>query len=67
MNSKAEQRPAMDEFENTLWIVLQKVDPDRAAGLQIQLDYLDGAADSGGSGWPYLEERLREMRKFYAQ
>ena len=57
----------MNDFEDVLWDALRTIDADSAAGLRMQLDYLDGLASNPESGWPYMEGRLYEFREFYAR
>jgi serine/threonine protein kinase len=67
LSIELQRRPSMNDFEDLLWNALQTIDADSAAGLRMQLDYLDGFASSSESGWSYMEDRLCEFRKFYAQ
>jgi serine/threonine protein kinase len=67
LSTEHQRRPSMSDFEETLWDALRTVDADSAAGLRMQLDYLEGLASNPESGWPYMEARLHELREFYAQ
>jgi serine/threonine protein kinase len=67
LSTAPQQRPSMSDFENVLWDSLRTVDADSAAGLQAQLDYLEGLASYPDSGWPYMEGRLQDLREFYAK
>ncbi len=62
-----ERRPSVSDIEDVLWEALRTVDADSAAALQIQLEYVEELASAPGSGWPYMEGRLRDLRESYTR
>lgn len=67
LSPNLQRRPSMSDFEKTLWEALEDVDPDTAAGLRMQLNYVEGLASNCEIGSSYIESRLHELREFYAQ
>ncbi|MGI0525976.1 serine/threonine protein kinase [Rhizobium giardinii] len=58
-------RPSLSEFEHQLWSALNRIDSDTCAGLRMQVEHLESSSSSDDE-WPHMDEKLAQMRKFYA-
>jgi hypothetical protein len=59
------KRPSLEEFENSLWDSLARLDGDTHGGLRMQVSHLESLS-SGDSEWPHMDERLMQLRQFYS-
>lgn len=57
-------RPSLSDFGDQLWHALNWIDQETCTGLRMQVEYLESLSLS--DEWPHMDERLAQMRKFYA-
>jgi serine/threonine protein kinase len=58
-------RPSLQDFEDRLWDALKLFDADTHAGVSMQVKHIEGLS-SPDNKWPHMDERLRQLRKFYS-
>lgn len=58
-------RPSLSDFEDHLWRALNRIDRDTSRGLRMQVEYFESLSSSDGE-WPHMDEKLAQLREFYA-
>jgi serine/threonine protein kinase len=58
-------RPSLEEFENRLWDTLRLLDSATHEGFRMQISYEEGL-QSPNADWPFMEEELDKLRRFYS-
>lgn len=57
-------RPTLEELETYLWQSLILTDPSSAKGIRFQIDCFE--SNYQAESWPYFDERIDVLRKFYS-
>jgi serine/threonine protein kinase len=65
LSTDASLRPSLDEVERHLWDALDRLEPLTAEGLRLQINHLESFS-KGGARWEHMDDRLEELRVFYA-
>ena len=61
----SEKRPSPEAFEAALWETLKIIDAYAYETIQIQVKEIESM--NAGNRWPYFEDRLASLRKFYSR
>jgi serine/threonine protein kinase len=65
LSADPEKRPRLEDIEEKLWEALNDLDSEAGPAIRNQVEHVE--ADYADDAWPYFEERLSDLRRFYAE